>query len=42
LVWNDPVIGINWPLHLLSAAPLLAVKDINGQSWMSYIENQGV
>jgi len=41
LVWNDQVLGINWPLHLLNTAPLLAAKDINGQSWMSYTKNQG-
>ena len=27
LLWNDPAIGIDWPLHLLSASPLLAAKD---------------
>jgi dTDP-4-dehydrorhamnose 3,5-epimerase len=27
LLWNDPDVGIDWPLHLLDAAPLLAVKD---------------
>lgn len=29
LLWNDPAIGINWPLHLLDAPPLLAAKDAN-------------
>ncbi len=27
LLWSDPVIGIEWPLHLLDAPPLLAAKD---------------
>jgi dTDP-4-dehydrorhamnose 3,5-epimerase len=27
LLWSDPAIGIDWPLHLLDAEPLLAVKD---------------
>jgi dTDP-4-dehydrorhamnose 3,5-epimerase len=27
LLWNEPVLGIDWPLHLLDAPPLLAVKD---------------
>jgi dTDP-4-dehydrorhamnose 3,5-epimerase len=27
LLWNDPDVGIDWPLHLLDAAPLLAAKD---------------
>ena len=27
LLWNDPAIGIDWPLHLLSAPPLMAAKD---------------
>jgi dTDP-4-dehydrorhamnose 3,5-epimerase len=28
LLWNDPTVGIEWPLHLLDAPPLLAAKDI--------------
>lgn len=28
LLWNDPAIGIEWPLHLLDAEPLLATKDM--------------
>lgn len=28
LLWNDPAVGIEWPLHLLDAPPLLAAKDI--------------
>jgi dTDP-4-dehydrorhamnose 3,5-epimerase len=31
LLWNDPSIGIEWPLHLLDTAPLLAAKDANAQ-----------
>lgn len=27
LLWSDPAIGINWPLHVLDAPPLLAAKD---------------
>jgi dTDP-4-dehydrorhamnose 3,5-epimerase len=27
LLWSDPAIGIDWPLHLLAASPLLAAKD---------------
>ncbi len=27
LLWSDPAIGIEWPLHLLDAPPLLAAKD---------------
>lgn len=29
ILWNDPNIGIEWPLHLLNALPLLAAKDAN-------------
>ena len=29
LLWNDPSVGIDWPLHLLDAPPLLAAKDAN-------------
>lgn len=28
IIWNDPAIGINWPL---SAPPLLAAKDADGK-----------
>jgi dTDP-4-dehydrorhamnose 3,5-epimerase len=27
LLWSDPAIGVEWPLHLLEGAPLLAAKD---------------
>ena len=27
LMWNDADVGIDWPLHLLDAPPLLAAKD---------------
>lgn len=27
LLWNDAAIGINWPLHMLEAPPLLSAKD---------------
>lgn len=27
LLWNDSVIAIDWPLHLLDAEPVLAPKD---------------
>jgi dTDP-4-dehydrorhamnose 3,5-epimerase len=27
LLWNDPDVGIDWPLHLLDAPPMLAAKD---------------
>ena len=29
ILWNDPALGINWPLQLLDAPPLLATKDTN-------------
>jgi dTDP-4-dehydrorhamnose 3,5-epimerase len=29
LLWSDPAIGIDWPLHLLDGEPLLAAKDTN-------------
>jgi dTDP-4-dehydrorhamnose 3,5-epimerase len=28
LLWNDPALGIEWPLHLLHTEPLLAAKDV--------------
>jgi dTDP-4-dehydrorhamnose 3,5-epimerase len=27
LLWNDPSVGVEWPLHLLDSEPLLAAKD---------------
>lgn len=29
LLWSDPHVGIEWPLHLLDDPPLLAAKDAN-------------
>ena len=29
LLWCDPAIGIDWPLALLTAAPVLASKDVS-------------
>lgn len=29
ILWNDSMIGIAWPLHLLKTGPLLAAKDEN-------------
>lgn len=28
LLWNDPNVGVEWPLHLLDSEPLLAPKDV--------------
>lgn len=30
LLWNDPALQIDWPLHRLSGPPLLAAKDQAG------------
>ena len=35
LLWSDPAIGIEWPLHLLDGAPLLAAKDANAPNLMA-------
>lgn len=32
LLWNDPAIGIDWPLHLIDGPPFLAEKDIRAHS----------
>jgi dTDP-4-dehydrorhamnose 3,5-epimerase len=29
LLWSDPGLAINWPLHLIEGMPLLAAKDAN-------------
>ena len=31
LAWNDPTVGVAWPLHLLGGAPLLSAKDVAGK-----------
>ena len=31
LAWNDPTVGVAWPLHLLDGAPLLSAKDVAGK-----------
>ena len=32
LLWSDPDVGIEWPLHLIElAGPLLSAKDAAGQ-----------
>lgn len=31
LAWNDPTVGVEWPLHLLDGAPLLSAKDVAGR-----------
>jgi dTDP-4-dehydrorhamnose 3,5-epimerase len=31
LLWSDPAISIEWPLHLLEAQPMLAAKDANAK-----------
>jgi len=33
ILWSDPTIGIEWPLHLLEAPPLLGGKDLNAKSF---------
>ena len=32
LAWNDPTVGVQWPLHLLDGAPLLSAKDVAGKA----------
>jgi dTDP-4-dehydrorhamnose 3,5-epimerase len=31
ILWSDPAIGIDWPLHMLDAPPMLAAKDAQAQ-----------
>ena len=37
LLWNDPNVGIDWPLYLLDALPLLAAKDANAPTFKESI-----
>jgi dTDP-4-dehydrorhamnose 3,5-epimerase len=31
ILWSDPTIGVEWPLHLLEGPPLLGGKDLNAK-----------
>ena len=31
LAWDDPTVGVAWPLHLLDGPPLLSAKDVAGK-----------
>ena len=33
LLWNDPEVGIQWPLHMIDTKPLLAAKDAAALAW---------
>jgi len=33
LLWNDPDLSINWPLHLLDTPPRLADKDLKAKAF---------
>ena len=41
LLWSDPAIGVDWPLHLLGAAPLLAVKDALAPTFEESLSSAG-
>jgi dTDP-4-dehydrorhamnose 3,5-epimerase len=33
LLWSDPTVGVEWPLHLIDGQPLLAAKDAAASTW---------
>jgi dTDP-4-dehydrorhamnose 3,5-epimerase len=33
LAWNDPHVGVQWPLGELPAAPTVSAKDAKGLAW---------
>ena len=35
LAWNDPRVGVAWPLDQLQAAPVMSAKDASASSWSS-------
>jgi dTDP-4-dehydrorhamnose 3,5-epimerase len=41
ILWSDPAIGIDWPLHLISHAPLLASKDAHALTLHELLANVG-
>ena len=36
LLWSDADVGIEWPLHLLDAAPLLSIKDDSAPTFSNF------
>jgi dTDP-4-dehydrorhamnose 3,5-epimerase len=36
LLWNDSVIGVEWPLHMLEGAPLMSGKDIKAKGFKDF------
>jgi dTDP-4-dehydrorhamnose 3,5-epimerase len=40
LLWSDADVGIEWPLHLLDAAPLLSIKDNSAPSFADFCNVQ--
>jgi dTDP-4-dehydrorhamnose 3,5-epimerase len=40
LLWNDPAIGIEWPLHLVDGMPLLAAKDAQAKPLKAMHDSQ--
>jgi dTDP-4-dehydrorhamnose 3,5-epimerase len=38
LLWSDPAIGVEWPLHLLEMGPLLSAKDLDASPFNSLEE----
>lgn len=39
--WNDPQLGIRWPLHKLNGKPVISQKDQCLQSFRNYLEKGG-
>lgn len=35
LAWNDPRVGVEWPLDQLQGAPVLSAKDSSASQWAS-------
>ncbi|MBQ9760841.1 MAG: dTDP-4-dehydrorhamnose 3,5-epimerase family protein, partial [Clostridia bacterium] len=38
LLWNDPEIGVEWPLDRIDGAPLLSDKDIKNPTFAQLME----
>ena len=41
ILWSDPAIGIDWPLHLLDGPPLLAAKDAQALALKDLVTDAG-
>ena len=43
IAWNDPALGIEWPVHIIDTEPIISQKDMHAMSlaeWLQMPESQ--